>query len=212
MLRPTPLMWAEEDITRWLPAPSVPAEMSHVEEHVAEPQTSPTADEKNKPEVKNEETVKKPDPSPDKLSLTVAYTAKQLLQCCKSITHDPLSGWVLDKQTLQSLLIQCPIFVDGFDLQALRIVGDTNLANAILKRLDPDQTVPVTIFDGHAQLIDRLDVLLRSPNSSAGITNELARHTHLLPKKKLRDQDVAEYLGISEAAIRKARNRDRRAR
>lgn len=187
-LRPQ-LSWSDADIAAWLDVPP-----SITEELAQPPASQPTHDHDTA--------------TSQQSSSTILIPASELLSRTEKPTHDPLAGWLLDPDILQALLLQCPIFGAGTTAEDVRITGDSNLANAILARLPGDHLVPVTICN--ARLIDRLDILLRSPTAADAIEHELSRHAHLLPAGILRDSDVAGYLGITEAAIRKARSRARK--
>lgn len=201
--------WREVDIAQWLSSTPATAPASPIEKLTSKLLPSPP------PAVVVPADVQRSEPTFDTASdpainhqlATVTLPAAELLSRCQTPTHDPLSGWSLDINTLQVLLIQCPIIGSGASPESLRIIGDTNLAAAILSRLPADYPVTITLYSGHGMLLDRLDFILRAPTSTAAIERELSRHTHLLPGGTLSDSDVAAYLGVSESAIRKARSR-----
>lgn len=207
-LQPVAHGWLENDIAQWLnptaigPVPSTGKPATEPPPSQL-PDASPPHDAPPPPRPTRVES----DPATHGQPSTITLPAAELLSHCETPTHDPLAGWSLDSNALQALLTQCPILGSSGNLESLRIIGDINLATAILSRLPPDYPVTVALYGGANILLDRLDLLLRAPTSTEAIEHELSCHTHLLPSGTLRDSDVAAYLGVSEAAIRKARSR-----
>lgn len=144
----------------------------------------------------------------------VELSSTELLEHCQKPSHDPLQGWTLSLDALESLLLQCPLHCISSDHAELKIIGDTNLAAAILLRLPMDYRVRVIVHTHDIELHGRLDILLRAPLSNTELVEELHRHVHLLspgttsPSTK----DLANFLGVTEAAIRQARTRASRGK
>ena len=203
--------WSAEDISRWLNPhqndPETPKQPELERQKCAE--SVPEMAHEDAPQTQPKEVEVRQNYEQTPIPQIVELTAGDLLKHCPTPNHDPLELWTMSHDALLSLLGQCPVQCVGSASDEIRIIGDTNLASAILQRLPPDFLVKATLHTHDIDLHERLDIILRAPVSHSVLEEELNRHKHLLgrgttsPSTKV----LAAFLGVTEAAIRKARSR-----